>query len=98
MGDDLQQEVELGLILSAVQKLNVGATGQNQLVRIHGVMFPTIFVWPTRYQDTAYSYLALMRSLTRQNGGTFELLPHNQRRIIKYSSSDRYRWLIAASW
>lgn len=80
MGDDLQQEAVLLEVLLSVREINDRDSEQSRLVRIHSIMFPTLFSAPLRFQDTAYNYLALMRSLTRQNGGTFELLADPQPR------------------
>ena len=50
------------------------AANGNQLVRIHGVGFPTQFSREANMQTTGIRFATLMRELTHRNGGTLVLL------------------------
>ena len=58
-------------VISYVASINPrGADGKPQ-VRIHAIGFPTQFANPPHLQQTGIKFAALMRELTRRNGGTF---------------------------
>lgn len=54
-----------------VQRLNKPDRSGAPRVRIHAVGFPTQFANPPSMQVTGIRFAALMRELTRQNGGSF---------------------------
>jgi len=54
-----------------VQKLNRPDSKGAPLVRIHAIGFPTQFANPPSMQITGVRFAALMRDLTRHNGGSF---------------------------
>ena len=54
-----------------VQKLNRPDGHGAPLVRIHAIGFPTQFLQPSTQQTTGVRFAALMRELTRHNGGSF---------------------------
>jgi len=54
-----------------VQKLNRPDNKGAPLVRIHAIGFPTQFANPPGMQITGVRFAALMRDLTRHNGGSF---------------------------
>jgi hypothetical protein len=58
-------------VIDEVDRLNRPGGGGERLVRIHGVGFPTQFNRPYRLQTTGIRFAALMRELSRRNGGTF---------------------------
>ena len=58
-------------VVDTVDRINrVGADGK-RLVRIHAIGFPVQFARPRHLQGTGIRYAALMRELTRRNGGAF---------------------------
>ena len=54
-----------------VRKVNRPNQSGEPLVRIHAIGFPTQFANPPSMQATGIRFAALMRELTRQNGGSF---------------------------
>jgi len=70
LGDEFTGN-SISQVVDAVENLNrAGQDGEN-LVRIHGIGFPTYFSQPRRYQTTGIRFATLMRELARRNGGTF---------------------------
>ncbi len=61
-------------VVDTVERINPkNAQGEPQ-VRIHAVGFPVQFARPSNLQTTGIRFAALMRELTRRNGGTFVAL------------------------
>jgi hypothetical protein len=58
-------------IAEVVRKVNRPNQSGEPLVRIHAIGFPTQFANPPSMQATGIRFAALMRELTRQNGGSF---------------------------
>ncbi len=58
-------------IAEVVRKVNRPDQSGQPLVRIHAIGFPTQFANPPNMQSTGIRFAALMRELTRQNGGSF---------------------------
>ena len=58
-------------IAQVVRKVNRPDDSGAPLVRIHAIGFPTQFANPPTLQATGVRFSALMRELTRQNGGSF---------------------------
>jgi len=58
-------------IADAVRRVNRPNQSGEPLVRIHAIGFPTQFANPPSMQATGIRFAALMRELTRQNGGSF---------------------------
>ena len=72
MGDDLQPEASVSEIIAMVDAINREASNSPS-ERIHSIVFPTMLTLQ-QYQAGANNYVALMRSITQRNGGTFEIL------------------------
>ena len=58
-------------VVDTVDRINRADADGNRRVRIHGVGFPVQLARPARLQLTGERFAALMRELTRRNGGTF---------------------------
>ncbi|GAB2189560.1 VWA domain-containing protein [Sessilibacter sp. MAH2] len=58
-------------VVDTVDRLNRKGADGERLVRIHAVGFPVQFTRPKNQQTTGIRFAALMRELTRKNGGTF---------------------------
>lgn len=58
-------------VIDTVDRLNRKDSQGERLVRIHAVGFPVQFSRPSNLQTTGIHFAALMRELTRRNGGTF---------------------------
>ncbi len=58
-------------VADAVRRLNRPNRGGAPLVRIHAIGFPVQFANPPGMQITGIRFAALMRELTRHNGGSF---------------------------
>jgi len=58
-------------VLDIVGRINRKSDQGESLVRIHAVGFPVQFSRPSNLQTTGIRFAALMRELTRENGGTF---------------------------
>ncbi len=58
-------------VAAFVRRLNRPSASGEPLVRIHAVGFPVQFAQPVHAQGTGIRFAALMRELTRQNGGSF---------------------------
>ena len=71
LGDDFQPGGSIRDVLRTIDRINVEDADGNRLVRIHGIVFPTIFACPARFQQSVYRYSMLMREMTQRNGGTF---------------------------
>ena len=69
MGDEFTGP-SIRAIADVVRKVNRPENGA-PLVRIHAIGFPTQFANPPTLQGTGVRFSALMRELTRQNGGSF---------------------------
>lgn len=78
LGDDFQPGGSIRDVLNTIDRINVEDASGNRLVRIHGIGFPTIFVGPPRFHQSAYRYTNLMREMTQRNGGTFVGLNFSQ--------------------
>ena len=74
LGDDFQPDLDLNEALGEIDRIIAEGAGVGKLVRIHGIAFPTIFFGPERFQGSADKYIAYMLALTRQHGGTFEIV------------------------
>ena len=61
----------IGKVVKYVDELNRRGVDGRPQVRIHAVGFPTQFANPPHLQQTGIKFAALMRQLTRRNGGTF---------------------------
>ena len=74
-GDDLNSANRSNEeLLVEINQLNTDPATGSKLSRIHSVTFATILNGPERYRATADNYVALMSSVARENGGTFQLL------------------------
>lgn len=71
LGDDFQPGGSIQDVLNTIDRINVEDANGDRLVRIHGIGFPTIFMGPPRFRQSAYRYTNLMREMTQRNGGTF---------------------------
>ncbi len=58
-------------VVDTVALINRRNNRGEPLVRIHAVGFPVQFSRPTNLQTTGLRFAALMREITKQNGGTF---------------------------
>jgi len=58
-------------VVERVRTLNRADAGGSPRVRIHAIGFPVQFANPPHLQHTGIRFAALMRELTRRNGGTF---------------------------
>jgi hypothetical protein len=58
-------------VVNFVDKINRKDAKGQPLVRIHAVGFPVQFANPPHLQHTGIRFAALMREITRRNGGTF---------------------------
>jgi hypothetical protein len=54
-----------------VRRINQPDTSGAPLVRVHAIGFPVQFANPPQLQMTGIRFAALMRELTRRNGGSF---------------------------
>lgn len=72
-GDEFTGE-SISSVIDTVDRLNRTDANGNQLVRIHGVGFPTQFSREANMQTTGIRFATLMRELTHRNGGTLVLL------------------------
>lgn len=71
-GDDLMPNHSIAEVASTIDRLNRRGLDEERLVRIHAIGFPVLFqLAPTHQQVTANRFAALMREITRRNGGTF---------------------------
>lgn len=71
-GDDLMPNHSIAEVVSTVDRLNRRGLESERLVRIHAIGFPVLFqLAPKHQQITANRFAALMREITRRNGGTF---------------------------
>lgn len=70
LGDEFTGR-SIGNVISTVNRINQQRDNGENLVRIHAVGFPVQFSRPRNLQTTGLRFAALMRELTRQNGGTF---------------------------
>lgn len=71
-GDDLMPNNSIAEVVTAVDRLNRRGLEDERLVRIHAIGFPVLFQLAPRHQQvTANRFAALMREITRRNGGTF---------------------------
>lgn len=71
-GDDLMPNHSIAEVASTVDRLNRRGLESERLVRIHAIGFPVLFqLAPQHQQVTANRFAALMREITRRNGGTF---------------------------
>ncbi len=75
IGDDSNPDMDLDAAIDSISSLVPSSSGEVSAIRIHGIMIPTIFAGPPDYRESAQAHVRLMRALTRQNGGTFEVLP-----------------------
>lgn len=74
MGDDLQPEASVSEIIDMVDSINKETSKNASSVRIHSLVFPTMFALQEQFHGGANNYVALMRSITQRHGGTFEIL------------------------
>lgn len=58
-------------VVNAVERINPKDAHGNPRVRIHAVGFPVQFANPRHLQNTGIRFAALMREITRRNGGAF---------------------------
>jgi hypothetical protein len=58
-------------VVRYVDSVNRRDAAGNPMVRIHAIGFPVQFANPPHLQTTGIRFAALMRELTRRNGGTF---------------------------
>jgi hypothetical protein len=58
-------------VVDTIERINRKDANGNPMVRIHAVGFPVQFAAPPHLQGTGIKFAALMRELTRRNGGTF---------------------------
>ncbi|GLS27667.1 vWA domain-containing protein [Marinibactrum halimedae] len=58
-------------VVDTVDRINKKNEKGEPMVRIHAVGFPVQFARPSNLQTTGIRFAALMRELTRRNGGTF---------------------------
>ena len=58
-------------VVEQVRRLNRANDHEAPRVRIHAIGFPVQFANPPHLQETGIRFAALMRELTRRNGGTF---------------------------
>ncbi len=72
-GDEFTGE-SISQVIDTVDRLNRRDANGKQLVRIHGVGFPTQFSREANMQTTGIRFATLMRELTHRNGGTLVLL------------------------
>jgi len=78
IGDDLQNsEDSIEAILARISALNTSPTTGEKLARIHSIAFTTILLGPEQFRSSANNYVALMSSVARENGGSFQLLDFN---------------------
>lgn len=70
LGDEFTGK-SVGNVIDTVNRINHQQGDGESLVRIHAVGFPVQFSRPRNLQTTGIRFAALMRELTRQNGGTF---------------------------
>lgn len=71
-GDDLMPNHSIAQVVSTVDRLNRSGLNEERLVRIHAIGFPVLFqLAPSHQQVTANRFAALMREISRRNGGTF---------------------------
>ncbi|BFM08094.1 hypothetical protein [Halioxenophilus aromaticivorans] len=70
LGDEFTGK-SIGDVIDTVNRINRQRDDGENLVRIHAVGFPVQFSRPSNLQTTGIRFAALMRELTRQNGGTF---------------------------
>ncbi len=70
LGDEFDDN-SIDAVVNYVASINPRDAQGRPRVRIHGIGFPTRFGSGTLYQPTGIRFAALMRKLTRQNGGTF---------------------------
>lgn len=71
-GDDLMPNHSIAEVTGTIDRLNRRGLEEERLVRIHAIGFPVLFqLAPSHQQVTANRFAALMREVTRRNGGTF---------------------------
>jgi hypothetical protein len=71
LGDDFQPGGSITEVLRTIERINREDADGNRLVRIHGIGFPNIFQFESRFHASVYRFSNLMRELTQRNGGTF---------------------------
>jgi hypothetical protein len=76
LGDEFTGE-SIADVVDTVDRFNIEDAQGNRLVRIHAVGFPTQFIRPPHLQTTGIRFAALMRELTKRNGGAFVGLKEN---------------------
>ena len=69
-GDEFTGE-SIRKVVDYVSEINHKDNMGDPLVRIHAIGFPVQFAQPPALQHTGVRFAALMRELTRKNGGTF---------------------------
>jgi hypothetical protein len=71
-GDDLQPNASITEVVKTIDRLNRRGMSEERLVRIHAVGFPVLFQLAAPHQQhSARRFAALMREVTKRNGGTF---------------------------
>lgn len=71
-GDDLMPENSITEVADTIDRINRRGLSNERLVRIHAVGFPVIFQLAAPHQQhSANRFAALMREVTKRNGGTF---------------------------
>lgn len=71
-GDDLMPNHSIADVANSIDRINRRGPDSERLVRIHAIGFPVLFqLAPPHQQVTANRFAALMREVTRRNGGTF---------------------------
>lgn len=71
-GDDLLPNESITEVANTIDRINRRGLNNERLVRIHAVGFPVLFQLAAPHQQqSANRFAALMREVTRRNGGTF---------------------------